>query len=628
MGFSLRGLAPTKRRAAAGLAVFLTLFALSTLVAGEEEAMTAPAAEAPMAAPVAKDTPAAAPMAAPMAEPMAKEAPAAKEAPTPAPAPPVMMEEKKPAAAAPAVSIPVATVEQTPAAAAPASVIVPLPDSTGLSYGVPGDIGGADHNKPTMDEVIVRVAQNKIAINFIWTLLCGFMVMFMQAGFALLVTGLCRAKNAGHTMAMNFMIYPLGMLGFYACGFGLMFGGAGAAGLLGGYPGLNKMFTVSIAGHEVGLFGQTGWFLGGHFDVAVYALFLLQMVFMNTTANIPTGAMAERWRFSAFMLYGCALGTILYPIYGCWVWGGGWCSRLGAWWGWGHGVVDFAGSSVVHLQGGVIALVGAWMLGPRIGKYNKDGSINAMPAHSIPLVMLGTFILAFCWFAFTAGSALPGSDLRIAVIAVNTVLASAAGAAASCLYMWLVRTGKPDPTMMANGMLAGLVAVSAPCAYIDSMSACIIGIVAGVLVVESVFFFDRVARIDDPVGVISVHGVNGIWGTLAVGLFADKSYGDGLNGVKGGVVGLFSGGGPGQLIAQAVGCAAAFVYVGLVSLIVFFLIDKLVGNRVGTFVELEGLDIPEMGSLGYNGIVLDKASETPISQGHEQPAAKAAAGKR
>jgi Amt family ammonium transporter len=435
--------------------------------------------------------------------------------------------------------------------------------------------------------------------------------MFMQAGFAIVESGLCRAKNAGHTMAMNFMIYPLGMLGFYVLGFGLMFGGVGPLTTLGGYAGLNQEFTLSVFGQNFGLFGKTGFFLSGHYDIAVYALFLCQMVFMDTTATIPTGACAERWKYSAFMLYGAAVGTILYPIYGNWVWGGGWLSQIGGWWGLGHGAIDFAGSSVVHFQGGVIALIGAWFIGPRIGKYNKDGTINAMPAHSIPLVVLGTFILAFCWFGFNAGSTLAGNDMRIAMAATNTMLASGTGALATCLWVWW-RSGKPDPSMLCNGMLAGLVAITAPCGYVSSGAACIIGIVAGILVVESVFFWDRKARIDDPVGAISVHGVNGAWGMLSVGLFADGSYASANPGATANVVGLFYGGGMGQLEAQLIALVACVVYLAPVTLLVFWIIEKICGHRPTETVEIDGLDIPEMGSPGYNGIVLDKASETPL----------------
>ncbi|HZV34820.1 MAG TPA: ammonium transporter [Verrucomicrobiae bacterium] len=487
--------------------------------------------------------------------------------------------------------------------------------------------------EPLAVKLADAVGHNRVAINFTWTLVTGFLVMFMQAGFALVETGLCRAKNAGHTMAMNFMIYPMGMLGFYLCGFALMFGGmadpnspnGGGIATMGNYAGLNHEFGIHIAGKFFGLFGTKGFLLqGAGYDTAAFALFLFQMVFMDTTATIPTGAAAERWKFSAFMIYGCCIGTIMYPFFGNWVWGNGWLSNLGTNFGIGHGHVDFAGSSVVHMQGGVIALVFAWLIGPRYGKYDKNGKIvHPIVPHSIPLVMLGTFILAFGWFGFNPGSSLAATDLRIAVVAVNTMLASATGALAATLWMWWVRTKKPDPSMMCNGMLAGLVAITCPCAFVSAGGASILGAVAGVLVVESVFFFDKIG-IDDCVGAISVHGVNGAWGCLSLGLFADGTYGDGWNGVPGTVKGLFYGGGFGQLIAETIGVVTCFVALAVVSLIVYYIAEKLVGNRVPLDVEIEGLDLPEMGVPGYAGVVMDKQSETPMPPGGGRPATASA----
>ena len=246
------------------------------------------------------------------------------------------------------------------------------PDPSGTNTGTATEISAATPGSPTIMEVANQVGHNKVALNIMWTLITGFLVMFMQAGFAMVETGLTRAKNVAHTMAMNLMIYPLGMLGFWGCGFAIMFGGVGAITTMGGFDGLNHELTIKLFGHTFGLIGSKGFFLSGTYDVAVFALFLFQMVFMDTTATIPTGAMAERWKFSAFVLYGLAVGTIIYPVYGNWVWGGGWLANLGKEFGLGHGHVDFAGSSVVHLTGGVIALVGAWILGPRLGKYNKN----------------------------------------------------------------------------------------------------------------------------------------------------------------------------------------------------------------------------------------------------------------
>ncbi len=469
--------------------------------------------------------------------------------------------------------------------------------------------------EPLAVKLADSVGHNRVAINFTWTLLTGFLVMFMQAGFALVETGLCRAKNAGHTMAMNFMIYPLGMLGFYLCGFAFMFGGMGANATLGGYAGLNSEFTINLFGHPFGLFGMKGFMLqGAGYDTAAFALFLFQMVFMDTTATIPTGSAAERWKFSAFMIYGCFIGSVMYPFFGNWVWGGGWLAQLGVNFGLGHGDVDFAGSSVVHLQGGLIALIFAWLIGPRKGKYDSQGKlVNPIVPHSIPMVMLGTFILAFGWFGFNPGSSLAATDLRIAVVAVNTMIASATAALATTLYMWWFKTKKPDPAMMCNGMLAGLVAITAPCAFCSAGGAAVIGLISGILVVEAVFFFDK-HRIDDAVGAIAVHGVNGAFGTLAVGLFSDGTYGDGWNGVSGTVRGLFYGGGMSQFWAQLVGVVTCVVTLSVLSIIVYYIIELTVGNRVSEQVEIDGLDMAEMGAPGYAGMVMDKVSETPIAK--------------
>jgi Amt family ammonium transporter len=476
-------------------------------------------------------------------------------------------------------------------------------DPTGAATGTAKDVTVKDPKNPTMSEVMETVGHNKIAINFVWTLLAGFLVMFMQAGFAMVETGFTRAKNAAHTMSMNFMIYPIGMLGFWICGYALQMGGVGAVGALGGTPPLNHEFTISLFGHSFGLFGLNGFFLSGNsYDVGVFALFLFQMVFMDTAGTIPTGAMAERWKFSAFIVFGFFMSMLIYPIFANWVWGGGWLSQLGANFGLGHGHVDFAGSSVVHLVGGVAALAGAIVIGPRIGKYTKTGESVPMPGHDLPMALAGTFILAFGWFGFNPGSTLAGGDLRIAVVATNTMLAGTGGAIAAMFYVWK-RLGKPDPSMLCNGLLAGLVAITAPCAFVNSVSSVIIGAIAGVLVVESVLFIDRVLKIDDPVGAISVHGVGGAFGVLSVGLFADGAYGDGWNGVPGTVRGLFYGDAS-QLAAQAVGTLTCIVWVFVTFFAFFKIVDALMGNRVAASVELEGLDIPEMGVLAYPDFVL------------------------
>jgi Amt family ammonium transporter len=456
---------------------------------------------------------------------------------------------------------------------------------------------------PNADSLLKATADattaNGVSINFTWTLVCGFLVMFMQAGFAMVETGFTRAKNASHTIAMNFMVYGLAMMGYWVIGFALQAGGIGALSTLGGYDKLSTEFTIHAFGKDFGLFGTTGLFLTGvAYSAPVFTFFLFQMVFMDTTATIPTGAMAERWKFSAFAIFSVFIGAFIYPIYANWVWGGGWLATLGKNFGLGHGHVDFAGSSVVHMTGGVIALVGAKLLGARRGKYNADGTANVIPGHNIPMAIIGTFILCFGWFGFNPGSTLAATDLRIGVIATNTMLAGAAGSITAMLYMWR-RYGKPDPSMLANGALAGLVAITAPCAFVTAPSAVLIGGIAGVLVCWSVFFFERTAKIDDPVGAISVHGVNGLWGILSLGLLADGTYGAGWNGVDGNVTGLFYGD-PRQFVAQCIGGLTNFVAVGLMTLAFYYFTAKLTnGHRVSAEAEELGLDLPEMGAIAY-----------------------------
>lgn len=449
-----------------------------------------------------------------------------------------------------------------------------------------------------IDKLHRLILDGQTALNIVWTLLTGFLVMFMQAGFALVETGLTRAKNVAHTMGMNFLVYAIGVLGFWAIGFGLQMGGVGALTTFGGDTILNGEFAVHLAGKEFGLFGTKGFFLTPEvFTAPVAALFLFQLVFMDTAATIPTGALAERWRFSSFVLFSFAVSTVIYPIYANWVWGTGWLSQLGKNFGFGHGHVDFAGSSVVHMVGGVAALVSAKMLGPRIGKYRADGSPHPIPGHNMPMVALGTFILAFGWFGFNAGSTLSGSDTHIAVVAVNTMLASASGAFAA--YLWTkFKFGAPDLSMLCNGMLAGLVAITAPCAFVTAPVAVFIGAVAGVLVIVSAMFIETTLKIDDPVGASSVHGVCGTWGILCVGLFADGRYGDGWNGVPGGVRGFFYGD-PGQLAASCIGILANFAWVGGMTFIAFRVAGWFTRGRAAADDEVAGLDVPEMGIEGY-----------------------------
>ncbi|BDU74297.1 ammonium transporter [Mesoterricola silvestris] len=470
--------------------------------------------------------------------------------------------------------------------------------ATGGIQNVPAQVQG----KPTLQEVGAALGQTRVALNFVWVLVAGFLVMFMQAGFALAETGFTRAKNASHTMMMNLMVYAVGILGFWVCGFALQMGGSGAAAgaVLSAPESMGHLAGPVIHGNVWGLFGTRGFLLTGQtYDVSAFAMFLFQMVFMDTALTIPTGAMAERWKLSTFMIYGLVGSTLIYPVYACWAWGGGWLSQLGRTLNLGHGYVDFAGSGVVHLTGGVMAFTGALILGPRLGKFVK-GKAQALPGHNLPMAFLGCFILAFGWFGFNAGSTLAGTDLRIAVVAVNTMLASAAGATSAYLYTW-IRYGSPDPSMSANGLLAGLVAVTAPCAFIGAPAAILVGLVAGVLVVVAALFVENTLKIDDPVGAIAVHGANGIWGLLALGLFADGTYGQGLNnGPAGGVTGLLYGD-PRQLLAQVAGIAANLVYVGAASFVLFKVLDKVIGLRVAPEVELQGLDFHEVSAPAYPG---------------------------
>jgi Amt family ammonium transporter len=476
-------------------------------------------------------------------------------------------------------------------------------DPDGSLTGNASDITVADSKKGlTLSDVLNQVGQNRIGINFTWTLICGFLIMFMQAGFAIVETGLCRAKNANHTMMMNFMVYGVGMFAFFLIGFPLQMGGVGAIGNLGGTAPLNNEVTITLFGKAFGLFGKHGAFLmqGHTYDVGVMVVFLFQMVFMDTTTTIVTGAAAERWKFAAFMVSTFLLGAFIYPLFANWAWGGGWLANLGGNFGLGHGYVDFAGSGVVHSVGGLTALAVAFIIGPRLGKYTRTGKANAIIGHDIVIVLTGCFILAFGWFGFNPGSTTGASgpgNLRIATVAVNTMLAGMTGGFGAMFYMWM-RYGKPDASMSGNGFLAGLVAITAPCAFVNPVCACIIGLIAGVLVCVSVEYVDRVMHVDDPVGAISVHGANGLWGVIATGLFADGTYGGGWNGVAGNVKGLFYGDAS-QLVAQLMGVATLVGVVFSMSFVANWLVDVVIGQRVGAKAELEGLDVPEMGQVGY-----------------------------
>jgi ammonium transporter, Amt family len=449
-------------------------------------------------------------------------------------------------------------------------------------------------------------------INLLWIVIGAVLVVFMQAGFALVETGFCRAKHAAHVVSTNFAIFGLGFVGFFAVGYAFMFGGYSYV-----LPGYDFGYDAPVGDALVKAGDWTFLWQGGFFlsdagkvgtAAALLGFFLYMVAFMDTVATIPTGAMAERWNWKNFVLWGLFCGAIFYPLFGAWTWGGGWLNQLGNNVGLGFGYVDFAGSGVVHAVGGAASLAGALVIGPRIGKFGKDGKARALPGHHIPMALLGTFILLFGWFGFNAASTLAATDVQFATVAANTAIAGAFGATTAMFYvMWT--TGKPDPGMMANGMLAGLVAITAPCAFVDPWAAMVIGIVAGVLVVVAIGFVENRLKVDDPVGAISVHGICGTFGVLAVGIFANGNYGAGWNltvegdaanaagvtGVLGGDVGL----GLQQLASQAIGAVVIWTVMFGLAYAWFKLSDKIVPIRSKEEDELAGLDLPEMGVLAY-----------------------------
>ena len=489
-----------------------------------------------------------------------------------------------------------------------------------LAYGVSPALA---QEAPTVESLKTALDTSIKSTNLLWIVLGAILVIFMQAGFALVETGFCRAKHAAHVVSTNFAVFGLGFVAFFLVGFPLMFGGYSY--LLPGYDyGLESAAGGALIGSGNWVFLWQGGWAGSWFDgsnlalSAAFAAFFLYMVaFMDTVATIPTGAMAERWKWKAFVGWGLFAGALYYPLFGAWTWGGGWLAKLGNSMSWGNGYVDFAGSGVVHTVGGVAGLAGAIVLGPRIGKFAKDGTPRALPGHHIPMAMLGTFILLFGWFGFNAASTFANSDVQFAIVALNTALAAAFGSVACMFWVWM-RSGKPDPAMMVNGMLAGLVAITAPCAFVDPWAACVIGIIAGCVVVEAVYFIERKMKVDDPVGAISVHGVCGTLGVLFVGIFANGDYGidaggagigwNGTttsvleNGKAEGVTGiLYGGNGVGQLISQLIGAVVLWtVILGIA--FAFFKIQNAImkgGIRPTEEDEMAGLDLPEMGVLAY-----------------------------
>ncbi len=420
----------------------------------------------------------------------------------------------------------------------------------------------------------------KVILDTIWVLITAKLVFFMNLGFAMVESGFCRLKNCVNILSKNFIVFAVSSLGFLLLGWGLMFGeGNGLIGLKGLWfvSGLDNSPAVGEA--YSGVYSAISWA-----GVPLWAKFFFQLVFCATAATIVSGAVAERIKYKSFILFSFFMTMFIYPIVGHWVWGGGWLANLG--------MFDFAGSTVVHSVGGWAGLAGVLMLGPRFGKYLSEGKINIIPGHNLSLATLGTFVLWFGWFGFNPGSSMSADPRIISHVAVTTNTAAASAIMSATLLSWLI-LGKPDLGMTLNGCLAGLVAITAPCAYVSVFSSIVIGFLAGIIVVFSVITFDRL-RIDDPVGALSVHLVNGIWGTICVGLFAqDKIVGFSTGN------GLLYGGGLKLLATQALGVLAVGIYTFLISLLLWGLIKVSLGLRVSLQEEIEGLDIGEHGNSAY-----------------------------
>jgi Amt family ammonium transporter len=432
--------------------------------------------------------------------------------------------------------------------------------------------------------LLEQIGGAKVAVDTMWTLIAGMLVFFMNLGFASVESGFCRAKNTVTILAKNFVVFAASSIAFLVLGWGLMFGDGNP------FFGTEGLWFVGGADNSPamgdaykGVYGSLNWT-----GVPLWTKFFFQLVFAGTAATIVSGAVAERIKFGAFYFFSFLMVGLIYPITGHWIWGGGWAAKLG--------MFDFAGSTVVHSVGGWAALAGIIVLGPRIGKYSKEGKVLPIPGHSMALATLGVFVLWFGWFGFNPGSTMAADASAIGRIAVATNTAAAAAAIAASITAWLL-LGKPDLSMILNGALAGLVAITAPCAFVSISSSLIIGLVAGFLVVVSVLFFDKI-KIDDPVGATSVHLVCGVFGTLAVGLFAQAEFTPNTTGN-----GLFFGGGAGLLIAQLAGVIGVGAFVFVISLIFWKIIAATVGIRVSAEEEVEGLDIGEHGNVAYPDFV-------------------------
>jgi Amt family ammonium transporter len=417
----------------------------------------------------------------------------------------------------------------------------------------------------------------KVALDTVWVMVAGFLVFWMNAGFGLVEAGLARKKNTVMILSKNFTVFAIATLAFWAVGFGLMFSDGGLIGTAGGFFLSGEDNSPAMADAYKGIFGSLNWT-----GVPLMAKFFFQLVFAGTAAPIVSGAVNERTKYGSFLVFSLVLTAVLYPLTGHWIWGGGFLAKMG--------FFDFAGSTVVHSVGGWAALAGIIVVGPRLGRY-KNGKVTPVPGHNMGYVFLGGLILWLGWFGFNPGSTMAADAAGIARIALTTNLAAAAGALVSTLYAWL-RLGKPDFSFTVNGALAGLVAITAPCAFVTPGSSVIIGIIAGVLVIEAVLFFDKI-KIDDPVGATSVHLVNGVFGTLCVGLFGVKD----LGGLP--KAGLFMGGGFEQLWIQTKGVIAVGAFTFAASYAVWYLIKLTIGARVSVEQETTGLDISEIGMEAY-----------------------------
>jgi Amt family ammonium transporter len=433
--------------------------------------------------------------------------------------------------------------------------------------GVPAIASAAD---PSGADTLA--ADSTAPVNMVWTLISAFLVFFMQLGFGFLGAGLIRKKNNVNYWTKSFMDFCIASLAFWAFGFALMFGGSAL------FPGLDTGNAF---------IGYSGFFLSGEsYDVSTIMFWLFQMVFAATACTIVAGAVAGRMKITVYLAYSFIIGAIIYPIYGHWIWGGGWLSNITI--GSATGPMDFAGSSVVHMVGGLAALIAAWMVGPRIGKFNKDGTPNIIKGHSVPFVVIGTFILFFGWFGFNAGSTVAATELRISVIAVNTFLAAATGAVVA-LYWKLTTTGKTDILAACNGSLAGLVAITAPCAFVPPWAAVVIGAIAVPFMFGTAYIVENKLKVDDVVGAVQVHFGAGIWGILSVGIFADGTYG-----VSGVIAGEW-----GQLALQVIDIFVVIAWVLPTVFALFWVLKKTMGLRVSEKEELQGLDIPEHGMEAY-----------------------------